>query len=108
QNVLLEATEDPLLDDGLLIDARDRCLHRYPSGLIHWIAIYPAANRRKGDSRDRILSSELYARRVAGCQQLGLAARAASPDRPNRMDDVFRRQSIAPCYFGLAGLATPQ
>src|SRR5690348_5943934 len=45
---------------------------------------------------------------VAGGEQLVLAATAAIPDRPDRMDHVLRRQPISPGDLGAAGLAATE
>jgi len=78
----------------------DRDGGRLPDG----IAVNPAADRRQGDGRDLVRMSEREAVPIAGREQFRLALVPAAPDRPDRMDDVPRGQSIA---FGKLRLARP-
>src|SRR5215469_12637104 len=105
---MLKAHTDDPLDRGLVLNRADDCFDGDPGGLLRRVAIRATANRREGDALYRIVNRQLYARGVARRKQFGLAARAASPDRADCMDDVFRGQSIASCYLSAAGLATAE
>ena len=68
---------------------------RRPERQILRKSVDTGGDERKRDRRTAVLQRERKRRPVAGSEQLSLSVRAAAPARPDRVDDVPARQSIA-------------
>lgn len=66
------------------------------------------ADAWKRDGSNRALAGSFERLSIAGREQLGFIVGAAAPNGPDRMNDVLGREAIAPCDFGLSGLATAE
>ena len=85
--------------DGAHRDSRRRVARK---------AVDSGGNCRKGDRDEPVLAGDPQRVAVAGRKGFRLAGIAALPDRPDRVDDVRRRQPIAASQFRLARRAAAQ
>src|SRR5712691_10420229 len=77
-------------------------------GLLHWIAVYTAADSGERNGADSVRERQLEAPPIAGGKQLGLAAPASLPHGADGVNDVFCRQPIAAGELGVSGRAAAE
>jgi glyoxylate carboligase len=79
--------------------------HSDVRSLLDGITVNTAAYGRKGDSAQVMLHGKLQRGAIAAGKQFRLLMVAATPDRPDSMNDMAGRQVVAPGDLGLAGIA---
>ena len=103
-----KAAERDLLERLVARDCRLHCLDGNGRGKLHRVAINARADAGEGDRGEPFRGGNLERSAIAGGEQLRRIARAAVPDRPDRVDDVARRQSISLRELRVARLAAAQ
>src|SRR5438477_5457997 len=106
EHVVAEAREDDLRHIAMRFRECGDFAHRNRDGFLDRITVDAATDRRKRDGPDPMVAGERKRMAIAACEEVRFACMSAAPYRSNRMDDVARRQTIAPRNAGFARRAT--
>src|SRR6185437_6889406 len=90
----IEADEDQAFERPLRKENPMRLVDGNGTSALAREAVNPGRNGGKGDRAEAVRDRERQARSIAAGQQLILAGLAAMPHRPDRVNDVPRRQTV--------------
>ena len=89
-------------------DLRQHGGDRDPRRTVRRKPVDAGRDRRKRDRAQAVRGRERERLAIAGCEQCILVMVAPAPDRANRVNDVFRRQSLAARDLGRSGRAAAE
>ena len=101
-----KAAENDVCDSPRGGQRVDHRIHSNPGGAIGREAVDAGGDGGKGKRCEAVCLAQLHGPAITRRERLVFACATALPDRPDGMNHVPRRQSVALGDLGVAGLAT--
>ena len=107
-DLVVEASEDDVLDDGIGFEFRTGLAEGDPGGGFDGIAVDTTADSGEGERTESALAGDGEAGAVAAGERFGFVVFAAMPDRADGVEDVGGAEAVAAGELGLAGFAAAE